>query len=171
MITSEQDLVTFFGVLDNNPNIVTKECSQAAKHLTCQYVYPFCMNNGSYRFPTNEECIHVRDVSCATEWQIALAYIPDVLPNCDLLNVTDEGFVQQNNERTDETPICHEHFELFCNETCLPLCESFSDHGDSDTFSRMYADISAATLAIIGGVILITISVFRRDSMYVNIAR
>ena len=168
VITSEQDLVTFFDVLDNNPNIVTNECNEVTKPLLCRYTYPFCAINENYQFPSKEECVHVRDVSCATEWQIALAIMPDVLPKCDLLDSMDEEFEIENNASRDETPICPKHFKLFCNETCLPLCASFSDHTESDTASRIFADVSAAILAIIGGILLITISVFRRDSMYVR---
>lgn len=167
MTTSEQNLITFFDVLDNNPNIVTEECNQAAKPLLCRYTYPQCGNDGSYQFPYKEECVHVRDVSCATEWQIALALMPNVLPNCDLLDAIDDD--EFDNFSTNEAPTCPEHFKLFCNKTCLPLCNSFSDHDESDTSSRMLADISAAMLAITGGILLITISIFRRDSMYVHI--
>ena len=169
VITSEQNLVTFFDVLDNNPNTVTKECNEAAKPLLCQYTYPICATNDSYQFPSKEECVHVRDVSCTSEWQIALAIMPDVLPRCDLLDAMDEEFQIVNNTNRDEAPTCPKHFKLFCNETCLPLCESFSDHSESDTTSRILADISAGILGIIGGILLITISVFRRDSMYVCI--
>ena len=166
MITSEQDLVIFFDVLDNNPNIVTKECSEAAKPLICHYIYPFCsIDENYYQFPSKKDCVHVRDVSCATEWQIALAIMPDILPKCELLDSMDEEFEIVNITSSNEAPTCPKHFKLFCNETCLPLCESFSDHTENDTTSRILADIAAAILGIIGGVLLITISIFRRDSM------
>ena len=168
MITSEQDLVAFFDVLDNNPNIVTEECNKAAQPLLCHYTYPVCAHNESYQFPTREECQRVRDVSCATEWQIALAIMPDTLPNCDLLVAMDEELEIQSNMSRNEAPTCPTHFELFCNETCLPLCNSFSDFSESVTSSRSMADVSASVLAIIGGILLITISILRRDSMYVH---
>ena len=168
MITSEQDLATFFNVLDSNPNIVTEECNKAAKPLLCHHTYPVCAHNGSYQFPTREECEHVRDVLCATEWQIALATMPDALPNCDLLVPTDGELEVQNNMSRTEAPVCPTYFKLFCNETCLPLCSSFSDFSESATSSRSVADIAASVLAIVGGILLITISILRRDSMYVH---
>lgn len=168
MTTTDQNLVMLFDTLDSIPTIVSTECNKAVKPLLCHYTYPFCMNNISYQFPYKEECEYVRDISCVVEWQIALSLMPDILPNCDLLDAMDEASGQQNDLSTDEVPVCPKHFKLFCNETCLPLCNSFSDHDDHTTSNRIFGDVSAGILGITGGVLLIIISVIRRDSMYVN---
>ena len=163
--TTEQDLMDFFNVLDDYPSIVSKECNQAAKPLICDYVYPICDSNGYYKYASKEECVRVRDVICAAEWQIALSLVPHVLPNCDILPDAEFDVIdtQQNNATT--IPVCPEEFKLYCNKSCLPLCDSATQGDESETLSRKRADIAAGLLGIIGGILLIALSVLRRESM------
>ena len=152
-------------MLDDYPSIVSKECNQAAKLLICEYVYPICDSSGYYQYANKEECLHVRDVTCAAEWQIALALVPHVLPNCEILPDAESEVNNEPQTNATSIPICPKEFKLYCNKSCLPLCKSFSGYGESETLSRKQADIAASLLGIVGGILLILLSVLRRESM------
>jgi len=163
--TTEQDLIDFFSVLDDYPSIVSKECNQAAKLLICNYVYPICDSSGYNQYASKEKCVHVRDVTCATEWQVALALVPHVLPNCEILPDVESKVIADTQTNATSIPVCPKGFKLFCNKSCLPSCKSSAEIDESEALTRKRTDIAASLLGIIGGILLIILSVLRRESM------
>ena len=151
---SEEDVVVFFSALDAE---ASPSCQEASKPFICQYVFPPCHSNGDYELVTEEQCLHVQDDACPAEWLIAKSLFPDLIPDCRLLNGTQEV--------VDNSSInCPDNFKLFC-ERCLPLCSSFSQYDKATTNTRRIVDIAAAVTALVGGVLLIILSAIRRKAM------
>ena len=153
-LISEEDVVAFFSALDTRS---TPSCLAASKPFICQYVFPPCHNDGDYELVTEEQCLYVQDEACVVEWLVAKSFFPNFIPDCRLLNGTSKVF-------DNSTVVCSDNFKLFC-ETCLPLCSSFSQYDKTTTSIRKTVDITAAVTAIVGGVLLIVLSVIRRKKM------
>ena len=131
-------------------SFVTPECKQNAIPFICQYVYPPCHNDTSYQLITGEQCNYVKDEVCSTEWPIADAVLPGILPNCP--NGSNETF-------------CIDQFDTYCNELCVPSCKHFSQYDEAITSYRKAVDIIAAIVGLIGGTVFIIIAVRRRKNL------
>ena len=59
---------------------------------------------------------------------------------------------------------CHYQFEEFC-DVCLPLCGTFSQYPDQIKLSESIVILTAAVLAIIGGIIVSFAAMIRRKKM------
>ncbi|XP_065890997.1 uncharacterized protein [Dysidea avara] len=154
-LISEEDVVAFFSALDTRS---TPSCVAASKSFICQYVFPPCHNDGDYQLITEEQCLYVQDEACVVEWLLAKSLFPNLIPDCRLLNGA--SAVLDNS-----TVTCPDNFKLFC-ESCLPLCSSFSQYDKVTTSIRKIVDITAAVIAIVGGLLLIILSAMRRKTMW-----
>ena len=146
--------MAFFSALDTRS---TPSCVAASKSFICQYVFPPCHNDGDYQLITEEQCLYVQDEACVVEWLLAKSLFPNLIPDCRLLNGA--SAVLDNS-----TVTCPDNFKLFC-ESCLPLCSSFSQYDKVTTSIRKIVDITAAVIAIVGGLLLIILSAMRRKTM------
>jgi len=154
-LISEEDVVAFFRALDTQS---TPSCVEASKPFICQYVFPPCDSNGDYELVTEDQCLYVQDEACPVEWLLAKSFFPNLIPDCGLLNGSSE--VIDNSTAIS----CPNNFKLFC-ESCLPLCSSFSQYDNATTDIRKIVDITAALTAIVGGVLLIILSIIKRKKM------
>ena len=110
--------------------------------------------------PTARECKEIRDDVCPAEWRLLeLSPYANLLPNCSNFDSSDDS--------TDTRPsvVCNEQFGLFCDSLCLSLCKEFSQNSDGLTLLQDILFIFAAVSSLIGGTIVIIISIYRRHSM------
>jgi len=156
-LISEEDVVAFFNALDTQS---TPSCIEASKPFICQYVFPTCDNNGDYELVTEDQCLYVQNEACPMEWLLAMSLFPNLIPDCRLLNSSGGYGIVLDNSSIQ----CPDNFKLFC-DLCLPLCSSFSQYDNATTNIRRIVDVSAAITAIIGGALLIILSVIRRNKM------
>lgn len=175
-IISEDDIAKFFLILDTYSDMISKECKEATKPFICHYVFPVCDDDGSYHSVTKDECLHLQNNICVTEWLLAMSIVPHLVPNCELLNNpdmdenfqrSDENFEQLNinNTGVESNINCPQNFGLFCNDKCLPLCSQFSQYNEATTKIRKTFDIFAAILAITGGTLCIIITLIKRKKL------
>lgn len=160
----EADITAFIREVDSQP-IVSPKCRHVAIPFICQYAYPVCLNDTNYQFITAEQCNHVRNEKCATEWLIATAVSPGLLPNCEIFNSdTSEGNSRLQQNESSEI-LCNDQFDRYCDNLCVPSCERFSQYDEFTTSYRKAADITAAIISLIGGTLFIVTAVTRRKNM------
>jgi len=169
-MVSEQDIIDFFLALDTYSSIVTKECKEATKPFICHYAFPPCNDNGSYQFITKDECLYLQNDICASEWLVALSFAPELVPDCEQLNINLDEKVEHSVVNSSISGVtnkidCPENFGVFCNDKCFPLCSQFSQYNEVTTTIRSNIDIFAATLGIVGGILSIILILIRRQKM------
>ena len=159
---SEADVAIFIEEIDSRP-IVTSECRQTAIPFICQYVYPPCLNNTSYQLITGEQCNYVKDEACPTEWRIAMAILPNLLPDCEIFNSDIlESYPRLRQNESNET-FCIDQFDTYCDKLCVPSCKHFSQYDEAITSYRKAADAIAAIIGLIGGILFIIVAVRRKN--------
>ena len=163
---TEQQLSTFFYALDDLSDLISKECLAAIIPFTCQYVYPPCDGNGTAKFITQEQCINIRDKVCVSEWRFAMATRSrSLLPICEAIDADNNNISQINEESNVSEPLqCHYQFKEYCG-VCLPLCGTFSQYTTEVRISEDIVIIISSILAIIGGVIVLTVAAIKRKEM------
>ena len=65
--------------------IASPECQQEVIPLACLYYFNLCDEDGDVLLPSADQCRHIRDEVCSSEWQMALDYYPEYVPDCDTL--------------------------------------------------------------------------------------
>lgn len=162
---SEDDVARLVELAISYP-IVSPGCRQIAIPFLCQYVYPPCVNDTSYKLITAEQCIHVRDRECATEWLLIESIVPGLLPSCEIFN---DDMPDRDNSRFKQNKynesFCTDQFITYCNKLCVPSCKRFSQHDKAATSYRKAIDIIAITAALIGGILFTIIVVVRRKNL------
>ena len=136
------------------------QCTKDALSFFCLAIDSLCVGNTSLSL--NKECIHVRDITCATEWRITENLFNISIPSCD-------SFKNITNVMFSSAPIqtCPDMFEVFCGSLCLPSCQRISWLRDGvNTAFRVWITILYA-INVIGGVITIIASIVYRQKMYV----
>ena len=163
---TEQQLSTLFSyALEDYSSLISDECLVAVIPFICQYVYPPCDGNGTANFITQDQCISVRDEVCVSEWRFLMAArVGSLLPICETIG-SDNNNNSQSNE-VSEPLKCHYQFKEFCG-VCLPLCGTFSQYTAGVRISEDIVIITSSILAIIGGVIVLTVAAIKRKEMYV----
>ena len=143
--------------------LTSPECRSSFLSLLCANFYMPCEPtdpNAIETQPTARECQDVRDNKCFAEWKLLeLSVYARYLPNCSSFDDSDET--------TEMRPkvVCNEQFGLYCDSLCLPLCEEFSQNSDGLTLLQDILFIFAGLSSLIGGTIVIIISIYRRSSM------
>lgn len=164
-VVTEANITRFIGALQSRVNIVSQDCRENAIPFICQFAYPPCINDTTYQLITKEQCQYLKDDVCATEWLIATAILPGLLPDCDLLDEKD-GFLSIDQQKsTNNESVCSEQFDEYCNELCVPSCERFSQYDESTTLYRKVIDVIAAVISLVGGTVFIIIAVIRRKNL------
>ena len=144
--------------------LTSPECRSSFLSLLCANFYLPCEPtdpNAIATQPTAGECQDVRDNKCFAQWKLLELFrdTAQVLPNCSSFDGSDE-----NTELRPEV-VCNEQFGLYCDSLCLPLCEEFSQNSDGLTLLQDILFIFAGLSSLIGGTIVIIISIYRRSSM------
>ena len=134
----------------------------------CQYVYPPCDGNGNAKFITQEQCINIRDEVCISEWRFAMATdLGSLLPVCEAIdfnNVNSINLIEKEDNISASLTKCHHQFKEFCG-VCLPLCATFSQYTDQVRIHEDIIIVTSGILAVIGGVIVLTVAAIRRREM------
>ena len=122
--------------------------------------YELCDDNNNTS-SLREQCMQVRDNSCAAEWRIAINILNVPLPNCDNFS--------KNTSSTIPPLMCPDNYGIFCDSVCLPLCSEVSPLDDGITTATRVWTIFFYTFAIIGGVVTLIACFLNRKNMYVGI--
>jgi len=150
-------------------SLTTPECRNKLMSFMCAFFNTPC--NVSSReavlvSPTGDECREVRDDLCVLEWQLLERSI-DLIPNANQFGIRLPNCSEFDGEVDNDTAVvkCADQFGQFCDFFCLPLCEEFSQNSDGSTLLQDILFIFAAVSSLIGGTIVVIISVYRRSSM------
>ena len=151
--------------------LTTSECRNKLMSFMCAHFIPPC-NMSSHEAilvsPTGDECREVRDDLCVLEWQLLdesikqLSFNGITLPGIRLPNCSEFDGEVDNGTAVVK---CADQFGKFCDFFCLPLCEEFSQNSDGSILLQDVLFIFAAVSSLIGGTIVVIISVYRRSSM------
>jgi len=152
-VSDPDGLVNLF----TNTPLVSSECERDGLPLLCNYFYSVCDDSGKSPVGLSdleEECTEVSQGSCQLIWQHANLNLM-LVPDCRNL----DGDVMPSLNIT-----CHPQFDLRCG-FCVPICEDFSEtpHHIQITID-IFFDI-AGFIVIIGGVLVIIVSIIRRKVM------
>ena len=162
---TEQQLSTFLARLEEFSDFISKKCSIAIIPFLCQYVYPPCDDNGNAVFITQEQCINIRDEKCILEWRFTVASgLGPFLPVCEAFEFNNISLIEKEDNISISHIKCHYQFKEFCG-VCLPLCATFSQYTDQVRISEDIIIISSGILAVIGGIIMLTVAAIRRKEM------
>ena len=161
----EQGIDSVFRAADDalSSRLTSPECRNRFMSFLCAHFVEPCDStdpNAIAIHPTGRECKEIRDDVCSAEWKLLeLSPFASRVPNCSIFDDSDET--------TDTRPsvVCNEQFGLFCDSLCLPLCKEFSQNSDGVTLLQDVLFIFAAVSSLIGGAIVIIISIYRRNSM------
>lgn len=138
-------------------------CIENMLSFSCKVAYELCGDNSSTS-SLSEECVQVRDNSCAAEWRIAINILNVTLPSCS--SFSDNADLVSS---TIPQLMCPEQYGIFCDSMCLPLCSEFTTFDDRITAASRVWTIFFYTFAIIGGVITLIACFLTRKKMYVGI--
>ena len=116
------------------------------------------------RFLCNEEffdltsmCFNVRDDKCALEWRTVEAFLNISVPDCT-------SFSAIKNLIFSKAPLpnCSDHFDIFCDSICLPVCGEYNQLGRQ----QMAIAFISTTICLIGGAVtLIIIVCYKRHEL------
>ena len=98
-----------------------------------------------------EECVHIRDNNCTTEWR--------VLEN--IFNVSIPGCVSTK----AKPPDCPDQFNVFCDSFCLPSCPDFSQYSEVANVTNYAVMVTFELIGLISGVITLVACLFNRKKM------
>lgn len=143
--------------------LTSSECRNRFLSFLCaHFVRPCDIDDPSAMAiqPTAQECKEIRDDVCSAEWKLLeLSLFNNLIPNCsDFIGSDDTTDIRPN-------VVCNEQFGLYCDSLCLPLCKEFSQNSDGLTLLQDILFIFAGLSSLIGGTIVIIISIYRRNSM------
>ena len=63
------------------------ECENAALPFLCRFTFPLCDSSGDLYLPSSGECETLTTVTCAREWEEAVAFLGrERLPQCESLS-------------------------------------------------------------------------------------
>lgn len=162
--------------VDTFDNLASEECRRVGLPLLCQYIYPICNpHDGSVVFTnTREQCIYVTEGACQKEFVLAQSLFPTFnIPNCNDFNSNNHSSSAQMVNTTNSTETnttaknnssCHPQFERRCGQ-CIPICNKFSETSEERQKLLDAFFIIAALICVIGGTLVIIVSIMRRDVM------
>lgn len=169
------DAISFF---NTNP-LVSEDCQRAGLPLLCQYFYLICNPNDSSAIGTisAEQCTAVTEGVCETTFNTA-KLVGFSIPDCTDLDFDflsgKQLVTNATNEATNSTETqarmntnnitCHPQFDVRCGR-CVPACKRFSETSKSRQRTIDIFFIIAALTCVIGGTLVIIVSVLRRDVM------
>ena len=154
-----------FRVADDalSSRLTSSDCRNKFLSFLCAHLVRPCNDtdpNAIAIQPTAQECKEIRDEVCSAEWKLLeLSPFRNFIPNCSIFSGSDDI--------TDIRPnvVCNDQFELYCDSLCLPLCKEFSQNSDGLTLLQDILFIFAGVSSLVGGTIVIIISIYRRNSM------
>ena len=149
----EQTLCTYEALRTVNLPSSQQYCSERVETLFCDALME-CSNES---YVKDIVCQHVRQEYCTAEWRLLEA-----------LNQTD-GLIDCEEYEETASLNCGDQFGLTDDGfVCLPLCEEFSLYSKDYTGPYLVLYAASAFLNVIGGIIVIAISLKKRKTMYVR---
>ena len=161
----EKQLIMLSSILEDYSALVIKECLPVIMPFLCHHVYPPCDGN-STQFLPQEQCIHIRDKVCVSEWRFVMATeFGSLLPVCKAFHSNDSSLSKKDSRLV--APRCHDQFKEFCG-VCLPLCGKFSQYRGQIKLIETLVFIIIAIITLIGGIMVFIAATIRRKEMLVS---
>ena len=137
----------------------------------CQYTFPLCDNiTGQLYLPTQGECVRVSEQVCQHEWNLTreLGY-GDMLPDCTTLPPNGIHLITCTCTSSEFCAVpqnlsCRDDF-IRLNGSCQPRCDRFEQHGHTTILLNRVIRLTAAILAVIGGIGFLVASAMRYKQM------
>ena len=148
-VSNPDSLVNLF----TNIDLVSDNCERDGLPLLCNYFYLVCNSSGDSPVVLSnleEGCVNVSQGTCQSVWELPIA--STIVPNCNELDAN----VPPNT--------CHPQFDIRCG-VCIPICEDFSETPEDTQNTIDVFFIIAACLMIVGSILVLIVSVIRRDVM------
>ena len=124
-------------------------CISRTQHLFCQ-----ALNNcGNQSYVDELVCQDMRQEYCTAEWRILELQGGIGLTNCVAHGETDRLTCSDQFD-VDETGVA-----------CLPLCEEFSQNGETTTTAIIVLTGIASVVNTIGGIFVLVVAFYRREKM------
>ena len=146
----ERILCTYEALRTTNLPSSQQYCSERVETLFCDALME-CSNES---YVKDIVCHQVRQEYCTAEWRML-----------EVNNQTD-GLIDC--EEYDETASlnCSDQFGLANNgSVCWPLCGEFSQYSEAYTTPHIVLDATGSFVSLIGGIIIIGISIKKRKKM------
>ena len=121
-----------------------EQCINAVIPFFCKAVF------SSYE-DLEEECVHIRDNNCTTEWRVLENIFNVSIPGC---------------KSTKAKPLnCPDQFSVFCDSVCLPSCPDFSQFSEVANVTNYAVMVIFELIGLISGVITLVACLFNRKKM------
>ena len=145
---------TFEALRTINLPLSQQYCTERVEGLFCDALTN-CSSNESYA--KKIVCQQVRQEYCTAEWRMLEVNQTDGLIDCE--------------EYKDTAPLnCGDQFGLAHNgSVCLPLCEEFSQYSEAYTNPYIILYATFQFISILGGIVVLAFSFWKRRKMYVTI--
>ena len=150
-------------------------CEEVAMPFLCFYFFGLCDSSGQVQLPSSEQCEMVSSETCANEIETVTTLFGSFL-QCESLPInpvecTINGSsnipetIQSNNSNSSSDKIsCQVDFFLD-NGTCRPKCGEWGINTKQATAALRAVDITAVIIGIIGGIIVLVLSLLRYKQM------
>ena len=140
--SAESNLSAIFSITSSS-----QACANDTRSFFCNATYRSCED--VTLIPSREECRTLQDGVCSDQW----AQLQNIssLSDCNLL---------------PPKRSCPSQFRLLDNGDCIPLCTEFSQNREGATILvSVVTGVISNLVNIIGGIIVIIIALFRRNTM------
>jgi len=145
-----RDIINTYVALHNVSKSTFPFCIQKTKDLFCDAL----SKCDDFALAGEIVCQEIRQTYCTAEWRIL-----------EVSNRSKEIFNCDDYEETMQLN-CSDQFGLDNTDSiCLPLCKSFSQHGEVATTILVAGNAFAHLINAIGGIIVLTLAIWNRKNM------
>lgn len=155
----------------------SEECSAAVVPFLCLYTFGLCDGNGTLHRPSSKQCMYIRNVTCKTEWDLAVAVVGEgALPHCHLLPDTTSliqdsaptgtATTQTSDSGEPSLPVCSDGFYVSSTGLCRPECLEWEEFPHAAVVVFDVFVVLQAVVYVIAATAVIILTCIRRKKMY-----
>ena len=135
-------------------SVIEQSCTEDALPFFCNATIFLCSDSESHDLTSM--CLNVRDRDCALEWRLVETILNTSVPDCT-------SFEMNSNLTFTKSPLpsCPDHFDIFCDSICLPVCGEYSSYRTGGT---VFVSIWG-TVGVIGGIVALIVCYFNRHKL------